>query len=811
MASMVYLVGAGPGDPGLVTVKGLELIKKADCIIYDRLSSPELLGYAGMDCERIYVGKADRHHTLPQEQINELLVEKAKEYHCVVRLKGGDVFVFGRGGEEGLYLREHGISYTVVPGVTSAIAGPAYAGIPVTHRGVATSFRVITGHQKNGEDLSEPDFTTMSDSKETLIFLMGLSRVRQIVDGLMQAGRSRQTPAAVISHATTEAQEICEGTLENLADRVEEAKLTSPALIIVGDVVALRRQLHFFEEKPLWGKHYLVAKIGPKPSRLAAMLRAKGAYTSECMTGEIVGVPAVYTAQELAHVDVLLFTSANGVDYFMKNVFASGLDARALFHTRCAVIGQKTAEKLREYGICADFMPEHSNSTNLAQELKEYLDQEFRGDPFKRAGIRADIIDPKEALRLEPSANRDIIGAVRVPDGAVDPFRLTASNVMDAKLHGATILTYQEVIEIIREQNRVIGVKVLDHKTNEIKSYYATIVVNAGGIWGHNIAKLVDININMLPSKGALLIFGHRVNNIVLNRCRKPADADILVPGDTICLIGTTSSKVPFEEIDHMKVTPEEVDVLLREGEKMAPILAQTRILRAYAGVRPLVASDNDPSGRSVSRGIVLLDHATRDGLEGFITITGGKLMTYRLMAEWTTDLICKKLNLSAICTTATEKLPGSRESIEEISKKIISVPLTQRNSTIYRHGDMADRFSENTPLDNSLICECEEVSVGEAKYALNELDVNNLVDLRRRTRVGMGTCQGELCACRAAGLMSDMNKVCTNRAKADLASFLNERWKGMSPIAWGDTLRESEYTAWIYEGVCGLTSSSKK
>lgn len=214
-----------------------------------------------MDCERIYVGKADRHHTLPQEQINELLVEKAKEYHCVVRLKGGDVFVFGRGGEEGLYLREHGISYTVVPGVTSAIAGPAYAGIPVTHRGVATSFRVITGHQKNGEDLSEPDFTTMSDSKETLIFLMGLSRVRQIVDGLMQAGRSRQTPAAVISHATTEAQEICEGTLENLADRVEEAKLTSPALIIVGDVVALRRQLHFLKRSRCGGNIIWLQKL----------------------------------------------------------------------------------------------------------------------------------------------------------------------------------------------------------------------------------------------------------------------------------------------------------------------------------------------------------------------------------------------------------------------------------------------------------------------------------------------------------------------------------------------------------------------
>ena len=429
----------------------------------------------------------------------------------------------------------------------------------------------------------------------------------------------------------------------------------------------------------------------------------------------------------------------------------------------------------------------------------------------RQAGIRADVIDPKEALRLEPAANPDIIGAVRVPDGAVDPFRLTASNIMDAKHHGAKVLTYHEVTELLREQDRVVGVKVLDHKTKEVKSYYASVVVNAGGIWGHNIARLAGIDINMLPSKGALLIFGHRVNNIVLNRCRKPADADILVPGDSICLIGTTSSKVPFEEIDHMYVTSGEVDLLLREGEKLSPVLAQTRILRAYAGVRPLVASDNDPSGRNVSRGIVLLDHAVRDGLEGFITITGGKLMTYRLMAEWTSDLVCKKLNVSAVCTTATEKLPGSRENVEEISKKILSIPLTQRNATISRHGDMAGKFSENTSLDNSLVCECEEVSVGEVKYALNELDVNNLVDLRRRTRVGMGTCQGELCACRAAGLMSDLHKSCTRRAKEDLSSFLNERWKGMAPIAWGDTLRESEYTSWVYEGVCGLTWSQKQ
>ena len=429
-----------------------------------------------------------------------------------------------------------------------------------------------------------------------------------------------------------------------------------------------------------------------------------------------------------------------------------------------------------------------------------------------QAGIWAEIIDPKEALRLEPSANPSLVGAVRVPDGAVDPFRLTASNIMDAKEHGATILTYHEVTELLREQNRIVGVKVLDHRTKEVKSYYASVVVNAGGIWGHNIAKLAGITINMLPAKGALLIFGHRVNNIVLNRCRKPADADILVPGDTICLIGTTSSRVPFEEVDDMRVTPEEVDLLLREGEKLSPLLARTRILRAYAGVRPLVASDDDPSGRNVSRGIVLLDHAVRDGMEGFVTITGGKLMTYRLMAEWTTDLVCKKLNVSAKCDTAEEKLPGSRESGEEVGKKIISMPKTQRNATISRHGDLAEKLARNTTtLDNSLVCECEEVSVGEVKYALNELDVHNLVDLRRRTRVGMGTCQGELCACRAAGLMSSLHKYCTRRAKEDLASFLNERWKGMAPIAWGDTLRESEYMAWVYESVCGLTLSQKQ
>lgn len=432
-------------------------------------------------------------------------------------------------------------------------------------------------------------------------------------------------------------------------------------------------------------------------------------------------------------------------------------------------------------------------------------------DACRRAGIRTQIIDPKEALRLEPAANPALIGAVRVPDGAVDPFRLTASNILDAKAHGAEVRTYTEVKELIREQNRIVGIVAYDRQAKCEVKFYARVVINAGGIWGHGIAAKAGITVNMLPAKGALLIFGHRINNLVLNRCRKPADADILVPGDTISLIGTTSSKIPYDQIDNMVISPDEVDILLREGEKLAPQLARTRILRAYAGVRPLVASDNDPTGRTVSRGIVLLDHASRDGMEGFITITGGKLMTYRLMAEWATDLACKKLGINQLCRTAEIPLPGSAESREEVEKRLRNRPVTQRRSAISRHGALAAEIDSHNSTQNSLVCECEEVSIGEVEYALEKLAVNNLVDLRRRTRIGMGTCQGELCACRAAGLMGRKNPVCARKAKADLASFLNERWKGMAPIAWGDTLRESEYTAWIYESVCGLSDEMLK
>ncbi|OBW98035.1 glycerol-3-phosphate dehydrogenase [Gallibacterium genomosp. 1] len=423
----------------------------------------------------------------------------------------------------------------------------------------------------------------------------------------------------------------------------------------------------------------------------------------------------------------------------------------------------------------------------------------------QKAGIDAVQIEPDLAKRLEPSVNPALIGAVVVPDGTVDPFRLTAANMLDAKENGATILTYHEVTRLIREGDSIIGVEAFDHKRKMNIKVYAKIVVNAGGIWGQGIAEYADLKIKMFPAKGSLLIMGHRINNLVINRCRKPANADILVPGDTICVIGTTSDRIPYDQIDNMIVTPQEVDVLFTEGEKLAPSLRHTRVLRAYAGVRPLVASDDDPSGRNVSRGIVLLDHETRDGLKGFITITGGKLMTYRLMAEWATDLICKKLNHQAECKTAKQPLPGSQETATETHQRIISIPNPIRISAIYRHGARADRLLAEQRLDRSLVCECEMVTAGEVRYALEELDVNNLVDLRRRTRVGMGTCQGELCACRAAGLMSRFNVISARRSTTQLSSFLEERWRGIEPIAWGDAIREAEFSSWIYYSLLGL------
>lgn len=372
MSGLVSLVGAGPGDPGLITVKGMQAIREADCIIYDRLSTPKLLEEAKVDCELIYAGKANRYHTMKQDEINELLVEKALQYNRVVRLKGGDVYVFGRGGEEGIYLKDHDISFEIIPGVSSALAGLAYAGIPITHRGIATGFRVVTAHNRRDE-LADIDFASMVDSKDTCVFLMGLSKLQEIVNGLLNAGMNPQTKIAVIQSATTNAQKTVIARLDQIVDEVQKVKLESPALIVVGDVVDLRDKLKFYEDKPLFGKNYLVPKIGEKVSALKEKLEQAGAAAREIQVGSIERIPVKFEKEELNSVNWLIFTSKNGVKEFFTNVFESELDIRDLAKTKIAVIGSQTGESLKQYGLRADLIPGVFYSGKLREIMKEEM------------------------------------------------------------------------------------------------------------------------------------------------------------------------------------------------------------------------------------------------------------------------------------------------------------------------------------------------------------------------------------------------------------------------------------------------------
>ena len=309
---------------------------------------------------------------MKQGEINRLLVQKSMEYEKTVRLKGGDVYVFGRGGEEGMFLRAHGVPFQVVPGISSCIAGPAYGGIPITHRGKALGFHVVTAHDRNDE-LADINFQAMADSKETCVFLMGLSKVGEIAGKLKEAGMAGSTQIAVISQATTPEQRTCVSDLDHIAEKVIREGLISPALIVVGEVVSLREELNFLENRPLSGKRYLVPKIGEKPTRLKKLLENQGASVDEVQVGVIEHVKPAFVLQNLKEGDWLLFTSKNGVEAFWECLAKSRLDIRCLAGCRIAAIGGKTAELLETHGLYADLIPDAFHSHALADALKKLL------------------------------------------------------------------------------------------------------------------------------------------------------------------------------------------------------------------------------------------------------------------------------------------------------------------------------------------------------------------------------------------------------------------------------------------------------
>lgn len=368
LSGWVSLVGAGPGNPELLTLLGKRRLEKADCILYDRLIAPELLSYVPEHCEKIYVGKENRNHSMEQEEINQLLLRMAMKYKHVVRLKGGDPYVFGRGGEEAGFLREKNVTVEVVPGISSALAGGTYAGIPVTHRGVSDGFHVVTAHSKK-DCLADIDFSAMAKGNDTCIFLMGLSKLQEIADGLLNAGMAADMPVSVVSHATTKSQRTVTAPLSEIAEQVEKAQISSPAMIIVGKVNSFRETLDFFETRPLFGKKCLVPRIGDEENYLCHKLRDLGADVVSCKVGEISYLDVDFDVAELSRVKQIIFTSRHAVTGFFRNLMRCGLDVRKLAGIQIAVVGKRTGAELKKYGLSADIMPNVSTGRELCNTL----------------------------------------------------------------------------------------------------------------------------------------------------------------------------------------------------------------------------------------------------------------------------------------------------------------------------------------------------------------------------------------------------------------------------------------------------------
>ncbi len=451
----VYLIGAGPGDPGLLTLRGKSVLEKADVVVYDRLVSPAILGFCNPKAKMVDVGKMPTHHKVKQSEINKLLVQFASEFPggVIARLKGGDPFVFGRGGEEALELVAAGVEFEVVPGITSAISVPAYAGIPVSHRGIATSFHIITGHEKevdsrklvvgSGEVIGachcEPckgdaissgnlslDFDALAHCPGTLIFLMGIANMDFIAKRLMECGKDPKTPLAFIEKGTTPYQRTVMATLETAGETIVRENVTAPAITIMGGVVELGKTLAWKKNLPLSGKRLVVTRAAKQASGITARLTALGAEVIETPMIETRTLerPLVFASPEgarqsrpadfssLANFDILAFTSTNGVESFFKQLLASGNDIRILAGKKIASVGKITEKKLLEYGIRCDYVPEDHTGEGLGKLLASLIPQSTEGAtsyPIPRILLLQGNLADDTLLKHLPQATRWVV------------------------------------------------------------------------------------------------------------------------------------------------------------------------------------------------------------------------------------------------------------------------------------------------------------------------------------------------------------------------------------------------------------------
>ena len=445
-AGKVYLVGAGPGDLGLVTLRAKECIEQADLIVYDHLANPEMLGWAREDAEIIYAGKRAGEHALNQEEINKLIVERAREGKKVVRLKGGDPFVFGRGAEEAKAIVDASIAFEIVPGITSAIAGPAYAGIPVTHRAENSHVTFFTGHEDPSKLESAIDYAALARLGGTQVMLMGVERIEPITREMLAKGVRSDLPVALVRWATTGRQQTLIGTLENIARRVVEAEFEAPAVAVFGDVVALRKDLNWYEERPLSGKRIVVTRTRKQAGALSSQLRALGADVIELPTIRIEPPTDLREFGELvqdAHAyDWIIFTSPNGVGAFFEMFFKLYDDAREIGGVKIAAIGPATAQRVREFHLHVDLQPEESVAEAVVKEFQKQGGVENLRIFLARAEKARDvlpeelsrlgaIVDEAFAYRTVPET-RDITGARRrFLDEGADLITFTSSSTVE--------------------------------------------------------------------------------------------------------------------------------------------------------------------------------------------------------------------------------------------------------------------------------------------------------------------------------------------------------------------------------------------
>jgi glycerol-3-phosphate dehydrogenase len=406
----------------------------------------------------------------------------------------------------------------------------------------------------------------------------------------------------------------------------------------------------------------------------------------------------------------------------------------------------------------------------------------------QRAGIPCEEAELKDIFHEEPLLNNKIICAFRLPDASVDSFIAAEANAMAAEEYGAQVFTYHPVTELIRQQNRIAGVVCRNLWKDEIVEITADLVVNAAGAWVDTLLRSAGITVKMVHGKGTMLAVNHRIVNTVINRCKMPADGDIIVPAHTVAVFGTTD--IPVDSPDQLAIDSWEVDLIIDEAEKVIPGVSNMRFLRAWAGVRPLYQADQTEDNRNISRAFVLLDHSERDGIDGVITITSGKWTTYRKMAEKTADLVCNKLKTNRKCRTHIEALPDPEK--DHHKKKFFY---------------LGNRLREIEKGRNygQIICECELVSYADVANALTRRHAITLADLRRDTRLGMGPCQGCFCTLRAAGINFAVKDQSVQTANQSMLDYINERWRGVQPVLWGQQLKQEYLNLLVYKSLLQL------